>query len=168
MIGARIFVMACVRIAAVVIALLLSVELSAVELSAQPAPRGNVTIQVTDTTGAVIPGARIEVDPSPSKPGSVFETDSQGRAALDLPKGAHVLSITFLGFKRWTRQIDVQGGVSQIVDAKLEVAGTDDPIYVFNWAPYEFSVSSPEPVFLPLQPLLNLDPLPVRKAKRHW
>jgi hypothetical protein len=97
MIGARIPVMACVRIAAVVIALLLSVELSPVELSAKPAPHGSVTILVTDRSGGVVPGARIEIDRSSSVLGSILKTDSQGRAVLDLPQGGHVLSITCQG-----------------------------------------------------------------------
>jgi hypothetical protein len=162
MIGARILVMACVRIAAVVIAVLLSVE-----LSAQPGPQGNVTVRVTDITGAAIPGARIEIDPWPSKSGSVLTTDSQGRAVLDLPAGVHVLSITFPAFKQWTRQIDVRGGAGQTVAAKLDVGGTNDP-EVTSETPFDFPLGEPEQVFIPLRPLLNFDPLPLRKAKRRW
>ncbi|MGO9797744.1 MAG: carboxypeptidase-like regulatory domain-containing protein [Terracidiphilus sp.] len=155
--------MACIRIAVVVISLFLSFE-----LSAQPAPQGNVTVQVTDRSGALVPGARIEIDLSASSPNCISKTDSQGRARFDLPTGAHTLSIAARGFKTWTRQIDVQSGTSQPIMATMEVAGSDDPILVVNWAPYELSVSSPEPICLPVQPLLNLDPLPTHKAKRHW
>jgi hypothetical protein len=163
MIGARFLVMACVRIAAEVIFAFLSVE-----LSAQRASQGKVTIQVTEIAGVVTQGARIEIDPSPSKPESVFETDSQGRVVLDLPAGVHVLSITFPLFKRWTRQIDVQSGVSQMVDAKLGSGGT-----IIDWvtagpSPSVWPLGTPEPVFLPTRPMQVLDPLPTRKAKRHW
>ena len=165
MIGSRVFVMTRVRISVVVIAVLLSVELSSVELFAQPAPQGNVTIQVKDFTGAVIPGARIEVDRSSSKPGAIFKTDSEGRAVLDLPAGAHILSITYPAFKQWTRQIEVQGGVNLALDAKLDIADIGDAIV--ETAPVIPPPRSPEPIFLPLQPLFNFDPRPLQSTKRH-
>jgi len=155
--------MACVRISVVVIALLLSVE-----LSAQPAPQGRVTIQVTDTTGAVISGARIEIDPSPSTPGSVQETDQYGRAVLVLPIGAHTLSITFKGLEQWTRQIDVQGGESPRVLATLFYRGTIVDCVTITSVDADFPLLTPEPVFISLRPLLNFGPLPLRSAKRRW
>jgi Carboxypeptidase regulatory-like domain len=154
--------MAAARVAAVFVALI------CVELSAQPAPQGNVTIQVTDRSGAVVPGARIEIDHSPSKPGSVLTTDSQGRAALDLTIGVHTLSITFPPFRKWSRQIDIQNGVSQFVDAQLDSSGV-----IIDWVTVSSNASGPpllrpEPAFLPTQPLVNLAPRPLRSAKRRW
>ena len=154
--------MATARFAAVVIAFL------SLELFAQHAPQGIVTIQVTDATGAVIPGARIEIDPSSPGPGRVLKADSEGQAVLDLSPGVYALSVAGLGFKNWTRQIDMRSGLSQLIAAKLDVASTGEPGRVFDWAPYQFSPISPEPILLALQPLLNLDPLPLRHAKRRW
>src|ERR1039458_3839076 len=116
--------MAHVRIAALAVALL------SVELSAQPAAQGHLTIQVTDTTGAVIQGARIEIDQSLPMPGPVLTTDGKGRAVLDLPVGVHTLSIAVPNFKQWTRHIDLQSGISQLVNAKLEIAVVGDPVIV--------------------------------------
>jgi len=100
----RIFPMASARIAAVFLALLCA------ELSAQPAPQGSVTVQVTDWTGAVIPGARVQVDPLPSKPESFLQTDAHGQAVLNLPAGAHTLSINAPAFDTTILKIDLTGG----------------------------------------------------------
>ena len=168
MIGARIFIMARVCISVVVIALLRSVEVSSVELSAQPAPQGSVNIQATVYCGDVLPGARIEVDPSPSKPGSVQETDRYGQAVLVLPIGVHTLSITFKGLEPWNGQIDVQGGQNPPVDATLSYRGTIVDCVTITSVSADFSLLTPEPVFISLRPLLDLAPLPMRSAKRRW
>jgi|GEM_PF-3149294 len=153
--------MAVARIAAVFFALL------SVELSAQPAPQGSVTVQVTDRSGAVVPGARIEVDPSFSKPGSVFSTDSQGQAALELSEGSHVLSVVAPGFAKWMRSMNVQSGGGQVVTARLELewAESGGPIVA---SPPDIPLGRPEPVFLLPRPMLVLDPLPLRGVKRRW
>ena len=106
-----------------------------------------------------------EVDRSSSKPGAIFKTDSEGRAVLDLPAGAHILSITYPAFKQWTRQIEVQGGVNLALDAKLDIADIGDAIV--ETAPVIPPPRSPEPIFLPLQPLFNFDPRPLQSTKRH-
>jgi len=105
-----------VRIAAVFVALL------SIELSAQPAPQGSVAVQVTDPAGVVVPGARVRIDPWPSRHPPVLKTDSRGQFVLALPARAYTLSITCPGFKRWTREIDIQGGGNQTVVAKLQIA----------------------------------------------
>jgi Carboxypeptidase regulatory-like domain len=158
--------MAAARIAAVA---LLAIALLSVQLSAQPAPQESVTVQVTDITGAVIPGASIEIDPSPSRAGTVLTTDSHGQTEFDLPAGVHAVSIAARGFSKLSRRIDVQGGVGQtvIVTAKLEIAVDDYPCMVCYSVP-EIPLGRPEPVFLSLEPLLNLNPLPFKSAKRRW
>jgi hypothetical protein len=148
------------HIAAVFVALL------CVELSAQPAPQGNVTIQVTDITGAVIPGASIEIDHSTSNSRPIQETDRQGKAVLVLPIGIHTLSTTFPAFRRQTQQIDVRGGNNPPVVVALEVASGD---FVTVEATSDMPPSdSPVTVFLPLEPVLNFNPLPLKSGKRHW
>ena len=157
-------------IAAVVVALLalrlLVVALLPVQLSAQPTPQETVTIQVTDTAGAVIPGARIEVDPSPSKPEPILKTDGNGQAVLSLPAGAHTLSIAAPGFDEQMLKIDVKAErVNPIVTA-LRVAYYYGPTLVSpGW---DIMTKTPDPVFLLLQPMLNFGPLPSRRLKKHW
>jgi hypothetical protein len=161
MIGAKIPAVACAPIVAVFVALL------SAELSAQPTTQGNLTIQVTDITGAVIPGARIEIDPSASKPGPVLKTDSQGQAVLGLPVGAHTLSITAPGFEKWLRKIEVQSGSRQMLTAKLNIGMVVSGPPIVELLP-DLPLAFPEPIFLPLQPLLNLEPLPSRHARKRW
>ncbi len=152
--------MVAARITAVFLALI------CVEVCAQPTPQGSVTVQVTDRTGAVIPGASIEIDASSSKPKPFLKTDGQGQTVLNLPSGAHTLSITFPAFKRLTQQIEVQSGTNQMVAVKLDVAtGGFVTVEAISDMP---PPNSPETVFLPLQPLFNLDPLPSKRAKRRW
>jgi hypothetical protein len=100
----------------------LAFALFSVELSAQTTPQGSVTIQVTDPAGTLVSGARVQIDPWPSKHRPVLKTDGRGQVVLALPAGAYTLSITCPGFKRWTRQIDIQRAGSQTVVAKLEIA----------------------------------------------
>jgi hypothetical protein len=153
--------MAAGRIAAVLLAAsLLTVA------GAQQSSQTHLTVQVTDMTGALVPGARIKIDPTLPSDKSSLVTDSQGRATLDLPPGSYTLSITFTGFKEWTRQVEVQRGSVQVLPATLEVAPTPcDPCGVFVWVP-DIPVESPEPAFLPLQPISNLAPLPSHSPKK--
>jgi hypothetical protein len=152
--------MAAARIAAVFVALV------CIELSAQPATQASVTIQVTDTSGAVIPGARVEIDPSPSKPESALTTDNLGQAILDLPAGAYSLSISAPGFNKTILKIDVKGGAIQSIMAALKILSYSGPTVVVEGP--ETPMEAPEPVFIPLQPLLNLGPLPLKNVKRRW
>jgi hypothetical protein len=152
--------MAAARIAAVFFALLCA------EVSAQPAPQGNVTVQVTDMTGAVVPGARVDIDPSPPKPESVVTTDNLGQAILDIPDGAYSLSVSAPGFNKTILKIDVKGGAGQSIMAALKILSYSGPTVVVEGP--ETPMETPEPVFIPLQPLLNLGPLPLKNVKRRW
>lgn len=142
------------------------VALLSVELSAQPVPHGHLTIQ-TDVACEEAPrGARVEVDPSSSNPRPVQETDGQGRIQLDLPAGTHTVSITSGGLNQWTRQIEIQAGENPPLIATL--SRSDGTIIDCVMVPTDIVFPlSPEPIFLSPQPLLNLDPLPTRPAKRH-
>jgi hypothetical protein len=139
-----------------------------VESTGAPKPaQGRIDVLVTDTTGAVFPGARVEVDPLLPMPGPVLKADSKGRASLDLPGGIHALTVTGPGFYPWTDQIDVSGATNQIIEAVLQAEPICDPVVVSWFAP-DMPLGIPEPVFLPARPMLNLDPLPARLAKKRW
>jgi len=157
--------MAAARIAAVLVALLCA------ELSAQPAPHGNVTIQVTDTTGAVIPGARIRVDPATSSPGPALNAGNDGQAVFNLSNGSHVLLITSSGFEGWSSRIDVQSGAGQAIVTILKVVANSGPPFVgpyFEYDPDLRTKSAQSEILIPPRPFLNLDPLPLKSAKRRW
>ena len=132
--------------------------------TAQSPPRG-IGVLVKDQTGAVVPGARIEVDPSLPTPGPVLNADSNGRALIDLPGGDHVFSISAPGFRRWTHLFEVSGTSGRLIEAVLHVAPICDPVVVAVFDE-DIPLGIPDPIFLPLQPLMNLDPLPSRPAKK--
>jgi hypothetical protein len=160
--------MASVRIPAVVFALLVAALLS-VQLSAQPTPQGTFAVQVTEICGDVIPGARVEIDPSLPKPGPVQETDRQGQAVFAIPIGTHTLSITFKGLEQWSRQIDVRGGDNPPVDATLYYAGMIvDCVSITSVDNSGILTKTPDPIFLSLQPLHSFGPLPARPMKIRW
>ena len=152
--------MAAARFAAFAFALL------AIEPAAQQPPQTHLTIQVVDQTEGFVPGARIEINPGS---GPAVTVNAQGQAALDLPAGSYALSITARGFMKLIQQIDVQGAAAQTITATLEIDPTP-------WGPGiglpepqpEIPLESPSPVFVPLQPLSILSPLPSQRLKRRW
>jgi hypothetical protein len=79
--------MVAARIAVVLVAALLPFA------GAQLPQQTEITIQVTDVTGAVIPAARIQIDPAPSPLQSTFIADS--RLAGAEPKDLHLLRPEF-------------------------------------------------------------------------
>ncbi|MGA3131341.1 MAG: carboxypeptidase-like regulatory domain-containing protein [Terracidiphilus sp.] len=152
--------MAAARIAAVFLAAFLPVA------GAQQSSQTRLTVQVTDVTGAFVSGARIAVDPPPVGSGSVLTADSQGQATLNLPAGTYTLSIIASGFKRWTQKIYMHGESEQTIGVILAIAeyGPTTVMPLFPDIPF----GSPEPVFLPLQPLSDLAPLPSHIPNKPW
>jgi len=92
--------------------------------------------------------------------------DGAGEAALDLPARSFTLSITAPGFKKWTRQVDVQNVADQNIRAQLQIA----PIYFGSGSPNvtlaDIPLESPEPAFIPIEPTSNLAPLPSYRPKK--
>jgi hypothetical protein len=155
--------MAAARIAAAILSAVL-----ASQLAAQPAPQGHLTIQVVDQSGAVIPNARIVIDPALPQPESVLRTDSQGQASLQVRAGNHVLSIAAPGFETWSRQIDVRASADQAFKITLQVGQTGCGACVVVLLVPPMPNELPEPVFLTLEPLSNFAPLPSRPARKRW
>jgi hypothetical protein len=132
----------------------------------QKSAQGRIAVLVEDTAGGYVPGAKIEVDPSSPSHGPILMTDDKGRASFDLPGGIHTFAVTELGFEKWTHRIEVPNAVGRTIEAMLRVKALCD-VALFNPSP-DIRLGIPEPLFIPLQPLLNLDPLPSRQAKKRW
>jgi hypothetical protein len=69
-------------------------------IQSAPAPAAGytpVTVVVTDSSGAAIPGAEIRVTPG-SPAGDRLITDEQGRAQLGMPAGHYQIEVTAQGF----------------------------------------------------------------------
>jgi hypothetical protein len=142
------------------------VVVCALQLCAQQVPQGHLTIRVTDVTGAVVPGARVTIDPARVDCNSDLRTDNQGEFTCNLDAGSHTISVVSPGFKKWTSQINIQGDTDQRLAVTLDISGlASGPIVTVEWFPTE-PVLSPEPVFIPSLPLATL-PLAPKPIKKH-
>jgi TonB-dependent receptor len=80
--------------------------------------KGSISGRVTDNSGGVLQGARIELQPI----GTIVSSDGQGEFFInDVAPGAVTVSITYVGFKEFTKQVTVVAGQIATLDAKLEV-----------------------------------------------
>ncbi len=80
--------------------------------------KGGISGHVTDNSGSVLQGARIELQPV----GTIVASNIQGEFFInDVTPGTFTVSITFVGFNQFTKQVTVAAGQIATVDAKLEV-----------------------------------------------
>ncbi|MDP9159369.1 MAG: TonB-dependent receptor [Acidobacteriota bacterium] len=89
--------------------------------------RGSISGSVKDSTGAVLPGARVEVQPS----GPSAVTDAQGQFTLsNLRQGPYTLAISYVGFSSTSISAQVSGGQTARVDAVLQVGSRSEVMTV--------------------------------------
>ena len=87
----------------------------------QAAQQAHLDVTVMDATGAVVPGAIIQIDPTPCLFQTAGTADSLGKAHIDVAPGMHTIAITSQGFTRWTEQIDIKSGTTRPLNARLQV-----------------------------------------------
>ena len=81
-------------------------------------PKGGIRGHVTDNSGGVLQGARIELQPK----GIIVVSHTQGEFFInDVEPGRFTISITYIGFNGFTKQVTVSAGQIASLDAKLEV-----------------------------------------------
>jgi TonB-dependent receptor len=89
--------------------------------------KGSVRGRVTDTSGAVLQGAQVALQPK----GVNVVSDGQGEFFLkDLEPGSYTLTITYVGFTAFTKTVDVVAGQVANVEAKLQVESTSLEVLV--------------------------------------
>jgi TonB-dependent receptor len=89
--------------------------------------RGSITGRVTDTSESVLPGAKVELQPA----GVTAVADSQGYFFMNgLDPGSYTLTITYVGFTNFTKNVHISAGQVANVDAKLEVASQNLEVLV--------------------------------------
>src|SRR6266480_5137697 len=80
--------------------------------------KGGISGHVTDNSGSVLQGARIELQPV----GTIVASNIQGEFIInDVTPGKFTVSITYVGFNQFTKQVTVAAGQAASVDAKLDV-----------------------------------------------
>lgn len=98
-------------------------------LFAEQAADTQISIRVTDPTGAPVVGVQVRLVPSPGSPPTKMETDEKGQLSLALPPGGYSLFIDFAGFKQVATFINVQAAKEvQVVPIRLQLADTFSPM----------------------------------------
>jgi TonB-dependent receptor len=80
--------------------------------------KGTIAGTVTDSSGGVLKGAQISLEPVATS----LVSDVQGQFFInDLDPGSYTVTITYVGFAPFTKSVDVVANQTANVDAKLEV-----------------------------------------------
>src|SRR5260370_37508046 len=80
--------------------------------------KGTITGIVKDSSGAVLPGAKIELQPS----GRTAVSDAQGQFLIpNMSAGSYTLTISYVGFSPTSLSVAVVPGVLVRADAMLQV-----------------------------------------------
>jgi hypothetical protein len=107
-----------------------------VDLHAQD-PRGAIVGQVTDSSGAIVPGVKVRATNAATNVVSEAETNAQGNfELLYLLTGTYTLSIEHPGFKAWTQpNVEVRIGDRLRIDIPLTVGQVTETVEVTAAAP---------------------------------
>lgn len=116
--------------------LLLTLLLSAAPLSAQVVT-GALSGRVADTTGAVIPGATLQIQNVETGFARSVEADAAGRyAARNLPLGSYTITAQREGFQTQVRSgITLTVGSEAVVNMELAVGAVQERVEVTGEAP---------------------------------
>ena len=89
--------------------------------------RGTVSGHVTDSSGAVLQGAEVEL-----QPGTILtKTGPRGEYFINnLTPGTYTITITYVGFNLFTQVVNVTAGKAVAVDAKMEVSSERNEVLV--------------------------------------
>src|SRR5581483_8213613 len=120
------------RIRAALAGLIAASVLAAAPRAASAQNVGTLTGTITDSSGAVVPGATITVTEVAAGAALVAISDGDGRYVVaDLPAGRYELSVTLDGFKSIARSnLIVDPNRALHVDAVLEIAGVTEAVTV--------------------------------------
>ena len=88
---------------------------------AQQNPKTQLTIQVTDVTGAFVPKALIEVGAVPNSAPLATEADRFGKGKFELPMGSYHLLVKSQGFCPYQGSFEVLRQQNQIITANLQI-----------------------------------------------
>src|SRR6476660_7137825 len=90
---------------------------------------GAITGRAVDSAGAVLQGARVELQPRVTP----TVTGSQGEFTIpDLAPGSYALTVSYLGFSTFSKNLTVTSGQVSRVEAKLTVASSNEQVTVYG------------------------------------
>jgi len=117
----------------IVRAVVFAISYLALCLGANAQTTGNSSLSgvVTDPTGAVVPGATVEIHNPVSQFDRSTTTDSAGRFSFtNVPFNPYHLSVTVKGFAAYSQDVDVHSAVPLSLKITVQVAGTAESVTV--------------------------------------
>ncbi len=89
--------------------------------------KGTITGHATDVNHDALVGARVELQPL----GQTAVTDAQGQFMIpDLAAGKYTLTVSYVGFKPFSKEVTVASGGMANVDAELQVETVNEQVIV--------------------------------------
>src|SRR5882762_8938790 len=89
--------------------------------------KGGITGHVTDVNHDALVGARVEVQPN----GYAVATDAQGAFTIsDLAPGKYTLTVSYVGFKPFSKDVTVASGSVTNADAALDIETVNEQVIV--------------------------------------
>jgi TonB-dependent receptor len=99
----------------------------------KPTASGSVAGEVTDSTNAVLQGAKVKVQPS----GIIAITNERGAFLIaGLAPGEYTVTVSYLAFKEFTKSITITAGQTVQVNAVMEVASKSQQVVVTAEVPH--------------------------------
>ena len=96
-------------------------------LATAQATKGTIAGRVFDSSGAVLQGAQVQIQPK----GLTLASDGQGEFAVtDLAPGNYKVLVSYLGFDAFETEVAVVSGEIKRVDAKMEVNSKSESVIV--------------------------------------
>jgi TonB-dependent receptor len=90
---------------------------------------GSISGRVTDVSGAVLQGAQVDLQP---KAAASAVTNQQGEfTILNLPAGNYTVTVSYVGFAAFTKDVAVSAGAAARLDAVLGAASATQEVEVF-------------------------------------
>jgi TonB-dependent receptor len=89
--------------------------------------RSAVAGRVTDSSGAILPGAKVELQPS----GLTVVSDANGQFTItNVVPGDYTLSVNYVGFSPYSQQLALTAGQVSHISAAMKVASANESIVV--------------------------------------
>ncbi|MDR3747294.1 MAG: TonB-dependent receptor [Acidobacteriota bacterium] len=105
--------------------------LCAGDASAQTTGNSSLSGVVADPTGAVVPGATVEIHNPVSQYSRSTTSDNAGRFSFpNLPLNPYHLSVSIPGFAPYAQDVDVRSAVALSLKITLQIAGTAENVTV--------------------------------------
>ena len=102
------------------------------ERSAAQSRKGTINGHVTDSSGGVLQGAQVTVDPE----GLTAVSDTEGQFFLNnLEPGSYTITVTYVGFAKFTQTVNVTPGQATAAEAKLGVESQNLEVLVTGERP---------------------------------